>query len=266
MMDRRPTSPDQPHGRNGEHSALPATTKPVPWRPVPGEPWLWQPKAALRKIVEQLEGDAATALAVYMALTWIASDVRSATFSRSRASIGHLAGVTVKTVTRRLDDLRRLGLVKVTAQRLPGRKAQDVSRYHLGTLSPNPPVDIKSLGTARGPHAVPGIKKVKREELPSGSYHSAARSGHGRRKFQQRRPAPKNLREVTNYFATFENTDAAEVWPLHFWRRNKGRWDLLRDWHDDAARYNDACEAKSQPDRKLLRREQSEPQGQTRTR
>ncbi len=104
------------------------------WEPS-GAEYCWQAKDALKGIIEGLDhGNVASGIAVYVALSWIASDAKSDSFEKSIAFIASRAGLSRRTVERRLSDLVRLGFVIVTPRKLPGKKANDENHYHLVNL------------------------------------------------------------------------------------------------------------------------------------
>lgn len=108
-------------------------------------PFCWQPKAALARIEQSLElGKAATAKAVYVALTRIASDRECATFQVPITHVAAFASLNRRTVERRLPDLERLGLV--TIQRSI-RRTEHV--YILLTLSRHDTAQSRSDATAQ---------------------------------------------------------------------------------------------------------------------
>jgi hypothetical protein len=77
--------------------------------------WCWQDKAVLRRIREAFDADSAvcTALAVYLALTEIASDSKADLFKTTHGHIARLSGVSVSTVKNRLRTLAEIGLVDI---------------------------------------------------------------------------------------------------------------------------------------------------------
>jgi hypothetical protein len=93
----------------------------------------WQSKSARRLIrdVSDSTGNTATALAVYDALTEIASDRQSETFAVSQATIAKAAGVSDRWVRAMLPKLVDIGLVSITPNKLPGTKAQLPSTFRL---------------------------------------------------------------------------------------------------------------------------------------
>lgn len=87
-------------------------------------PFCWQSKAARRAIRDAFDAsnNVTTALAVYDALSEVASDERSETFTTAHAWIARLSGVSVRTIQSHLRVFETLGLihVEVPALRAPG--------------------------------------------------------------------------------------------------------------------------------------------------
>lgn len=78
---------------------------------------------------------AASARSLYLALTELASDEGSETFTVSKALISHKAGISVKTAERLLPGLESLQLVKIDRNTQPGAGAiKAVSTYTLLSL------------------------------------------------------------------------------------------------------------------------------------
>jgi hypothetical protein len=84
-------------------------------RPCKERPWCWQEKTALKMITEQFaeSNQAVSARSVYVAMTELASDHQSDTFTVSKALIAHKAGVSVKTVERLLNGFEQLALIRI---------------------------------------------------------------------------------------------------------------------------------------------------------
>jgi hypothetical protein len=82
----------------------------------------WQHKKVLTFIRDTFsESDqAASALAVYVAMTKLGSDFGSETFTAAKALIAHTAGVSVSTVERLLKAFEQLGLVKIERRAIAG--------------------------------------------------------------------------------------------------------------------------------------------------
>jgi len=75
-------------------------------------PFAWQDKRVLRQIRERIE-DYGTALAVYAALSIVASDNQTERFPTTHQWLSQLSGFSVATVKRRLEDLQRIGAVHI---------------------------------------------------------------------------------------------------------------------------------------------------------
>jgi DNA-binding transcriptional regulator YhcF (GntR family) len=120
------------------------------WQPN-GIPFCWQPKEAFRRIEQEAELDeAASAKLVYIALSRVASDEETPTFTKPINYLATLASVNRRTVERRLPLLERLGLVTVERSKLRASH-----RYTLATLSRN-------VATRRDPVAVALIEEQKK--------------------------------------------------------------------------------------------------------
>ncbi len=115
-----------------------------------GIPFCWQPKEAFRRIEQEAELDeAASAKLVYIALSRVASDEETRSFTKPINYLATLASVNRRTVERRLPLLERLGLVTVERSKLRASH-----RYTLATLSRN-------VATRRDPVAVALIEERK---------------------------------------------------------------------------------------------------------
>jgi hypothetical protein len=105
------------------------------------QPFCWQEKKALDKIRRSFDGEISSALLTYVALTEIASDLKAETFPASASYIASKAGLTRKTVMRRVEPLEKCGLIAVKRTKIPGSKQNATNQYTLlkvgvGTLSP----------------------------------------------------------------------------------------------------------------------------------
>lgn len=83
-------------------------------------PFSWQDKRVLRKIRESFDdaNTAASALAVYHALTEAASDKQSDEFKTTVPWLAHRAGLSPRTVSARLADLKGIGVIAVETPKL----------------------------------------------------------------------------------------------------------------------------------------------------
>jgi len=83
-------------------------------------PFCWQSKAALRRIREAFDSEHAvqSALAVYLALSEVASNFEAETFTVTHGSLAQLCGGSPRTVCQRLRGLEQIGLVAISTPRL----------------------------------------------------------------------------------------------------------------------------------------------------
>ncbi len=83
-------------------------------------PWAWQDKRVLRKIRKAFDSQnaVASALAVYHALTEIASDEAVDEFTTTVPHVAHRAGLSPRTTGKRIADLARLGVLAVQTPKL----------------------------------------------------------------------------------------------------------------------------------------------------
>ena len=104
----------------------------------PEPPYCWQNKEVLRRI-ESAHGDRtdkAHALAVYVALTWFASDIGDELFTIERSRIAERAGVSYRKAADVLKLLESLGVIGIKANMIQGSKEQGPCTYTLGTPCP----------------------------------------------------------------------------------------------------------------------------------
>lgn len=121
-------------------------------------PFCWQHKAALRKIRESFDAEkvVASALAVYLALTEIASDEKSETFTTTHAWISQKSGVSPRTVQDRLNGLAEIGIVSISTPAL-----KSPSTYRL--LSVPQPLPNAPQRTKKAP--LPSLEESKNKYL-----------------------------------------------------------------------------------------------------
>ncbi len=96
-----------------------------------GQPFCWQEKEALRMIRQSFEGDTPSALLTYVALTEMASDLKSETFQASASYIASKVKLTSRTVTKFIEPLEKLKLIAVRRTKVPGTKAMASNTYTL---------------------------------------------------------------------------------------------------------------------------------------
>lgn len=117
-------------------------------------PFAWQDKRCLRMIREKCE-EYRTALAVYYALTVIASDQEKNEFHTTHAWIAQMAGLSERTVRRRLEDLKRVGIIRISTPRLKAPSTYTLLAIgHDGRTLGN---EVRTLGQGMGT-SVAGIR------------------------------------------------------------------------------------------------------------
>lgn len=113
-------------------------------------PFCWQSKATLRAISESCgdRSDKALVLAVYLALSWEASNQQAERFTATKRAIAGLAGVSYQKAAQILKFLESIGVVEVMKNRVPGTKEQRPNTYTLGTTCLTPlGTSCSTLGT-----------------------------------------------------------------------------------------------------------------------
>jgi len=139
--------------------------------------FLWCDKAIMRRIRERLE-DSASALCVYVALCEIASDEAMEEFTATQAHIAAKAGLGVRTVAKRLQDLDKLGVITM---RTPELKAP--SQFTLRSSTGN---RCRTIGSECGTignrvrNQLPTVEE--REERPAATAKAAQRGADDRRR------------------------------------------------------------------------------------
>ena len=101
-------------------------------KPCSQRPWCWQEKATLRRIRDVFGSTATSAVAVYVALTEIASDAQSESFTRSIGEIAARARVSYRTASAILNGFEALKLLDVKRNTIEGTKLQAPNTYTLG--------------------------------------------------------------------------------------------------------------------------------------
>jgi hypothetical protein len=97
------------------------------------EPYCWQEKRILRTIRDVFEkrtGLKSSAIALYTALTEIASDYQSDTFTVNQTTIGNRAGLTDRTLRKILPIFQTLGVVTVKRNYVDGLERQTTYCLH----------------------------------------------------------------------------------------------------------------------------------------
>lgn len=132
------------------------------------KPFCWQSKAALVRINELGQTRAAFAKAVYVALTWLASDAESPTFEAYVAVVADRAKLGMTTTRTYLRELERLELLHTHHRKIPGRKAHAASRFSLLTSHPSRRTSsaLRRTSTAGADSSGGGLNRTK-EQQPS---------------------------------------------------------------------------------------------------
>jgi hypothetical protein len=149
-------------------------------RQIKDGPWCWQHKSVLRMITDTFsESDqAASARSLYVAMTELASDNESDTFTATKALIAHKAGLSVSTVQRLLNGFEQLGVVRIE-RGFAERNSGAIRAPNTYTLLSIGHGDSTTLGHGRS-RANPDKdeeKKEKRKTLPmEGTHHLALRA------------------------------------------------------------------------------------------
>jgi hypothetical protein len=132
-------------------------------------PFCWQQKPALRLIRDSCDAEksVSSTLAVYLALTEIASDEESETFTTTHAWIALKSGLSPRTVQDRINRLSEIGLLEVSTPTL-----KSPSKYKLLSVRQPLPNDKQPLPNVRqspGQSSLPSLEEnneQRNEELP----------------------------------------------------------------------------------------------------
>lgn len=127
-------------------------------------PWCWQSKAALRAIREGFEAESgvASGLAVYLALTEVASDRQSDTFQVSHAHLAGLTGLCIRTIQNRLNGLSEMKLIHVSTPEL--RTASTYTLLPFGNGCVTPSNGCRAFGNEPERGNLPAIQEVEEVE------------------------------------------------------------------------------------------------------
>lgn len=140
----------EPMGAQG----IPAKAAMTP-RDIKDGPFCWQSKAALRTISESCgdRPDKTSILAVYLALTWEASNQQSETFTVSKRKVAEKAGVCYRKAADSISLLCKLGVMENVSNICPDSGERLANTYTLGTICPTPSISCPTLGMVR-PHTL----------------------------------------------------------------------------------------------------------------
>jgi hypothetical protein len=109
-------------------------------------PFIWQSKAALDRIAAACDNrtDKPYVLAVYLAMSWQASDERAETFTLEKQTLAGMSGVGYRKIAEILKLLTEIGVITSTPNYVAGSLAQGPNTYSLPCTPPctvcTPPV------------------------------------------------------------------------------------------------------------------------------
>jgi len=117
----------QPTGRE----AINATISPT--RKIGDGPFCWQSKPVLRLIRDHFDqtNNVTSAIAVYVTLTEIASDMQAESFDRRIGEIAARAGVSYRTAAKILTCFEKLSIIAITRNKISGTNENAPSTYTL---------------------------------------------------------------------------------------------------------------------------------------
>ena len=101
-------------------------------------PFCWQAKIVLKGILEAFEYErgakASSAIAVYCALTHIASDCGRETFTTTQSNIAKYSGLSTRSLRVIMTHLEALGIIHVKRNRIGEMNLQAASSYTLQSV------------------------------------------------------------------------------------------------------------------------------------
>ena len=149
----------------------------------PEPPYCWQSKAARRIICEHFDGDSfgASCLGVYAALTEIASDEESETFTTQQSHIAKKACLGVSPVKKALKELRELAVIAYQTPKLRGPIT-----FTLVAIGPTLVTTRRTLAKSRNRRPLATVEEHKeksleetKEKSPSQAQSSASQAVAG---------------------------------------------------------------------------------------
>src|SRR5438552_1687115 len=113
--------------------------------------------------ISDAKNDVSSALAMYLALTEIASDEQSDTFTWPIADIARRAGVSYRTGASMLSRFGEVKIIRVKPNMLPGTRLQAPSTYTLCNHCLSLGNHCLSVGNGRNQRSLPRVRKNKEE-------------------------------------------------------------------------------------------------------
>jgi hypothetical protein len=163
-------------------------------KPCKERPWCWQEKRVLRTIdnIFDATNDAAAARSVYLAMTEIASDEQSDTFTKPIANIARRAHVSYRTASEKLKRFEALEIIRVERNTIPGTRELGPSTYTLGN-------GCLTLGNGGLQASLPRDKKNLKKNLDDEPAREAA-------------SAPSPSEESSSSISVFEDAKKHPYW------------------------------------------------------
>lgn len=138
-------------------------------------PFAWQDKRILRKIRQSFDSQhtVASALAVYNALTEIASDEQAGQFVTTVYHVANRTGLSPRTAGERVRDLHRIGIIEVITPPLKAPSAYRLLPFsnHCLTLGNGCRAlsnDCRAFGKREAPH-LPTLEESEESKVERGS-------------------------------------------------------------------------------------------------
>lgn len=197
----------------------PPQSKQGPRSPKDG-PWCWQSKAAHVLIRDSFDAthNVGSALAVYSALTEIASDAGAPSFTTTHAWISGMSGISVSTVQRHLKEFSALGLLAVSTPKLKAPSAYTLLAIGNGCLSfGNHDRTFGSDDRAFGNESKIGPRPTSEETEKKEEKKQAEKAA----------PAPASLALATSNNRTADDDRTPTLFP----------WDSITDLPQQALRF-----------------------------
>jgi hypothetical protein len=165
-------------------------------RQIKDAPFCWQHKDVLRMITETFsESDqAVSARSLYVALSELASDNESQTFTATKALIAHKAALSISTVQRLLNGFEQLGVVQVkrNLEKQTQGAIKSPNTYTLLSIGHSDLTSIGHRGQSSNPDKVEEKRRKKNKRLRVDS-HKSSESTHS---FVPKIPYPETEEEM----------------------------------------------------------------------
>lgn len=178
-------------------------------------PFCWQSKNALRRIEDACDSrpDKAYVLAVYLVLTWHASNRQSEVFKLEKRILAAKAGICYRKVADILKLLVQLGLITSKAEYIEGSLAQGANTYTLCPAGITP--CMESTAPMHGSENAP-VPRQEEESIEESSEESMAPDGAAGEAMKSHQPSiqaqKSNERDsVLQALAAVNGSDPAQM-------------------------------------------------------